>query len=87
MALFALQSRGITIVIWQGLIWGGWMMQMTEGNGLAYDGRGFTMEVLAGVRGWDDPSVPHAGVRVHQRDIYGGARSGLLRVDRRLAHG
>ena len=28
-ALFALQSRGITIVIWQGLIWGGWMMQMT----------------------------------------------------------
>lgn len=53
-ALFALQSRGITIVIWQGLIWGGWMMQMTEGNGLAYDGRGFTMEVLAGVRGWDD---------------------------------
>lgn len=53
-ALFALQSRGITIVIWQGLIWGGWMMQMTEGNGLAYDGRGFTLEVLAGVRGWDD---------------------------------
>ena len=29
-------------------------MQMTEGNGLAYDGRGFTLEVLAGVRGWDD---------------------------------
>ena len=53
-ALFALQSRGVTIVIWQGLIWGGWMMQMTEGNGLAYDGRGFTMEVLDGVRGWDD---------------------------------
>lgn len=53
-ALFALQSRGVTIVIWQGLIWGGWMMQMTEGNGLAYDGRGFTLEVLAGVRGRDD---------------------------------
>ena len=27
---------------------------MVESNGLAYDGRGFTMEVIAGVRGRTD---------------------------------
>ena len=29
-------------------------MSIVESNGLAYDGRGFTMEVIAGVRGWAD---------------------------------
>ena len=29
-------------------------MSVVESNGLAYDGRGFTMEVIAGVRGRTD---------------------------------
>lgn len=53
-ALFALQSRGMTIVVWQSLTWMGLLMLTTEGNGIAYDGGGFTMQVLAGLKGRDD---------------------------------
>ncbi|RSX51784.1 ABC transporter permease [Bifidobacterium goeldii] len=58
--VFSFQANGLGMqdggaaMVWQSLIWGGWLMPMLEGNGLAYDGRGFTMEVLAGVRGHDD---------------------------------
>ena len=52
--LFAIQSHGITAMIWQSFTWMGLIMMMCEGNGLAYDGGGFTMQVLAGVRGRDD---------------------------------
>ena len=52
--VFALQQHGITAVLWQSLLWGGVFMMFCESNGLAYDGRGFAMEVLAGVRGKDD---------------------------------
>jgi ABC-2 type transport system permease protein len=52
--IFALQSHGMSVLIWQSLIWCGWFMSVTESNGLAYDGRGFTMEVISGVRGWTD---------------------------------
>lgn len=40
--------------IWQSLIWGGLFMSITESNGLAYDGRGFTMQAQVGVPGRDD---------------------------------
>lgn len=52
--IFAFQSHGISAIIWQSMIWCGWFMSIVESNGLAYDGRGFTMEVIAGVRGWND---------------------------------
>ncbi|WP_043164881.1 hypothetical protein [Bifidobacterium callitrichos] len=54
--IFTLQSRtaGTTFLAWQTLIWLGLFMMMVEGNGLAYDGTGFAMEVISGVRGIDD---------------------------------
>lgn len=52
--IFAFQSHGISLVIWQALIWSGWILSIVESNGLAYDGRGLTMEVIAGVRGRTD---------------------------------
>ena len=52
--VFALQSYGISAVVWQSLIWTGFMLFLAESNGLAYDGKGFAMEVLSGVRGIDD---------------------------------
>lgn len=53
---FAIQAhgQGITLIAWQSLVWMGLLMMMTEGNGIAYDGTGFAMEVIAGVRGVDD---------------------------------
>lgn len=52
--LFAMQSHGISAVVWQSLTWMGLFMLMCEANGLAYDGGGFVMQVLAGTRGRDD---------------------------------
>lgn len=52
--IFAFQAHGIHAIVWQSMIWCGWFMSIVESNGLAYDGRGFTMEVIAGVRGWAD---------------------------------
>lgn len=52
--IFGLQSRGESMMVWQALIWSGWMLSIAESNGLSYDGRGFTMQVIAGVRGIDD---------------------------------
>lgn len=52
--IFAFQAHGIHAIVWQSMIWCGWLMSIVESNGLAYDGRGFTMEVIAGVRGWAD---------------------------------
>ncbi|OZG68630.1 ABC transporter permease [Bifidobacterium eulemuris] len=52
--IFGIQSHGLSVMIWQSLTWMGLFMMMIEGNGLAYDGGGFTMQVLAGVRGRDD---------------------------------
>ena len=52
--IFTFQAHGISAVIWQSLIWCGWFMSIAESNGLAYDGRGFVMEVIAGVRGRTD---------------------------------
>lgn len=52
--LFALQSKGVSAVAWQSLIWSGWFLNVSVSNGLAYDGRGFAMQVLSGVSGRDD---------------------------------
>lgn len=52
--LFAIQSHGITVMVWQGLLWGGLFVALAEANGLSYDGRGWTMQALCGVRGVDD---------------------------------
>jgi ABC-2 type transport system permease protein len=52
--LFAIESQDVSVVAWQSLIWAGLFMNMSESNGIAYDGRGFTMQVLAGVNGRDD---------------------------------
>ncbi|RBP97382.1 ABC transporter permease [Bifidobacterium aemilianum] len=47
-------SMGSSAMVWQSLIWGGWFMSMIESNGLAYDGLGFTMQVIMGVSGRQD---------------------------------
>ena len=53
-ALMMLQARGLAIMPWAGLTMGVWFMTMGEANGLAYDGRGYAMEVIAGVPGAAD---------------------------------
>ncbi|WP_137654521.1 ABC transporter permease [Bifidobacterium moukalabense] len=52
--IFTIESRGMNVMIWQSIIWSGFFLVLLEGNGLSYDGRGFTMEVISGVRGVDD---------------------------------
>ena len=52
--LFAMRSHEGNAVVWQSLIWVCLFLFIAEGNGLAYDGNGFAMEVLSGVRGIDD---------------------------------
>ncbi|MCI1219326.1 MAG: ABC transporter permease [Bifidobacterium sp.] len=52
--IFALQAHGISAVTWQALLWGGLFLNLSESNGLAYDGRGFAMQAAIGVRGIDD---------------------------------
>ncbi len=52
--VYAIQSQGESLMTWQGLLWGGIFIALIEANGLSYDGRGFTMQVIAGVRGFDD---------------------------------
>lgn len=54
LVLFALQMRTMPGLIWLTPIWSGWMMAIAESNGLAYDGRGFAMQVIAGVPGTTD---------------------------------
>lgn len=66
-AIFALQSHGMSIVVWQSLTWMGLLMLTTEGNGISYDGGGFTMQVLAGLKGRDDRLGRirvHAGISI-----------------------
>ncbi|KAB8288777.1 ABC transporter permease [Bifidobacterium ramosum] len=52
--IFSLQAHGESGMVWQSLIWAGWIFAIAESNGLAYDGRGFTMQVIAGVSGFTD---------------------------------
>ncbi|MFR0568449.1 ABC transporter permease [Bifidobacterium apri] len=57
-----LQPEGVRNVVWCAPLMGGLMLAAIEGNGVAYDGLGFTLEVLSGVRGIDDR---RGRVRVH----------------------
>ncbi len=60
--IFAVQSQGESVMVWQSVILAGFFLVLIEGNGLSYDGRGFAMEVISGVRGVDDR---HGRVRVY----------------------
>lgn len=53
-AIFALESHGVSAVVWQAVIWIGWVLCIPESNGLPYDGRGFAMQVIAGTSGKQD---------------------------------
>lgn len=53
--LFSLEAR--TVDVWFpfiGALVGGWVVMIGEANGLSYDGRGFTMQIIAGVDGRTD---------------------------------
>ncbi|MBW3091794.1 ABC transporter permease [Bifidobacterium sp. 82T10] len=52
--VFGLQSRAMPGMVWGSLVMSGWMVAIAESNGLAYEGRGFTMQVIAGVPGLTD---------------------------------
>ncbi|MBT1163291.1 ABC transporter permease [Bifidobacterium felsineum] len=52
--IFAVQAHGESLAIWPSLITAGWLLAIAESNGIAYDGRGFTMEAIAGVPGVKD---------------------------------
>ncbi len=53
--IFALENKDIgSWFVWMGVLLGGMFMSLTESNGLAYDGQGFVMEVIAGTRAIDD---------------------------------
>lgn len=53
--IFALESKDTgSWFVWMGVLMGGMFMSLTESNGLAYDGQGFVMEVIAGTRAIDD---------------------------------
>nr|WP_240541286.1 ABC transporter permease [Bifidobacterium santillanense] len=52
--VFALQARGNSVMVWLALVVSGWTFAIAESNGLAYDGRGFAMQALAGVPGLAD---------------------------------
>lgn len=52
--LFAMQSHGITAMVWQTMIWSAMFLMLVEGNGLAYDGRGFAMQVITATDGRAD---------------------------------
>ncbi|EFA22666.1 hypothetical protein [Bifidobacterium gallicum] len=53
-AIFALESHGFSVIVWQSLIWIGWILCMPESNSFPYDGRGFAMEVITGTSGKQD---------------------------------
>ncbi len=54
LVLMAFQSHGITPVVWTALPMSAMFFSITESNGLAYDGRGLTMQVISGVSGMAD---------------------------------
>ena len=52
--ILALQMRTAPGIIWLVPLMSGWLMPIAESNGLSYDGRGFMMQVIAGVSGTTD---------------------------------
>ncbi|RSX58771.1 ABC transporter permease [Bifidobacterium samirii] len=55
-AIFAFQAHAVgePMAMWVALPFCGWVMSITESNGVAYDGRGFAMQVICGVDGVTD---------------------------------
>lgn len=47
-------AEAMSAMTWTGVVMSALFFGVTESNGLAYDGTGFTMEVIAGTRGIDD---------------------------------
>ena len=66
--IFALENKDIgSWFVWMGVLLGGMFMSLTESNGLAYDGQGFVMEVIAGTRAIDDRT---GRVRIYLITVY-----------------
>lgn len=57
------------VLIWLALPLGAWFLPVAEANGLSYDGRGWTMQVIAGIRGKDD-RIGRARVFVSISTVY-----------------
>lgn len=52
--IFIFQARNASMVMWMAPLTIGLVYPMIEANNLAYDGMGFTLHAIAGVRGRDD---------------------------------
>ena len=54
MALYAILFRQMPMLIWLGPVLGALILEIPEGNALAYDGLALRMEIAAGVKGRED---------------------------------
>ena len=54
MILYAIIFRQMPMMLWLGPIVGAWVLEVPEGNALAYDGLALRMEIAAGVKGRED---------------------------------
>ena len=52
--LYAIIFRQMPMMLWLGPIVGAWVLEIPEGNALAYDGLALRMEIAAGVKGRED---------------------------------
>ncbi|WP_416517114.1 hypothetical protein [Bifidobacterium asteroides] len=52
--LYAVIFRQMPMMLWLGPVVGAWVLEIPEGNALAYDGLALRMEIAAGVKGRED---------------------------------
>ena len=52
--LYAVIFRHMPMMLWLGPVVGAWVLEVPEGNALAYDGLALRMEIAAGVKGRED---------------------------------
>ena len=52
--LYAVIFRQMPMMLWLGPVVGAWVVEVPEGNALAYDGLALRMEIAAGVKGRED---------------------------------
>ncbi|WP_445338606.1 hypothetical protein [Bifidobacterium sp. ESL0822] len=52
--LYAIIFRQMPMMLWLGPIVGAWVLEVPEGNALAYDGLALRMEIASGVKGRED---------------------------------
>ena len=52
--LYAVLFRQMPMMLWLGPVVGAWVLEVPEGNALAYDGLALRMEIAAGVKGRED---------------------------------